>query len=195
MGFISVTLGLGGRHLNLAGSTRSPDDPEACGVVAGASRWLRFRADRARVVELSAQSSEAAVVVAVYANRVQLRPVAACAIVSPNGQPSTTAFGAVPDEDYLVMVAGVGNAVGRVELRWNGGESTELPTPGIGMQNGRVLLEWIMPPGLHDVSTSSDLVQWQSLFSTNSQGWLFRFQDPEAPLHPRRFYRIRSVRP
>lgn len=192
LGFTSITLGLGGRHLDLRGATRSPDDPDACGTVYGATRWLRFRSDRARVVHFGVARTEAPVLVAIYEDRVRLHPVASCLVALPGDPAATAAFYVRPAGDYLALVAAVGSSPGRVELSWTGDAPTELPASGIGLRDGRMFLEWVLPPGHHDLSISTDLLHWQSLLSTNTSGWLFQYQDRDLLIHPQRFYRIRS---
>lgn len=195
MGFTSIPLGLGGRHLHLGKSTRSPDDPQTCGTVTGASRWFRFRVDKPRPVELRLASGEIDAVLAAYGKRGgNWVPVMDCVRCRAGKGSVTNDFRALVGEDYVVMVAGVGDQRGEVSIEWEGMELEEPPC-GLAaeVRDGRLRIKWC-PRGLgpHILEWSVDLDTWHYIFRTFLNGDEFEYHDTE-PMESgtHKFFRLR----
>lgn len=186
----------GGQWTHLADATRSPNDPEPCGVLTSATRWFRLRFDAAvlpaagAVVRLTSQGSEVPVLLAVFTNRHDLHLLACSTPAAPARAHAEVFFVASPNVDYVVLVDGLYGARGFMKLNWGLARAEELrPTP-VRWVDGRLFIEWFVEAGPYEFSLGDGLDEWQTLFRTNIHHGLFQYHDPGQPTAPAKFYRL-----
>jgi trimeric autotransporter adhesin len=149
-GYISVALGsIDSQLLNNAGASTQPGEPLPCGVLGGASKWLRLRAESNGVFVIDTIGSAIDTVLAVYYSTNLLRLSSALLACDDNGAPdgirSRVQFtNAVPGTDYLVVADGVNGAQGAINLNWKLGRPpapVAIQPKSVTLSDGTMVLE------------------------------------------------------
>lgn len=191
-------VGLPGSHwTDNTQASRGEEDLGACSVLTTATRWFRLRfnlpAGIQAPVRLTTDGSEIPSLIAVFTNRADLRLVG-CDVAAPPEKPSATArFQARRDLDYLVLIDGLNGGRGSLRLNWAAEE--EVGGVTVGLQEGRLVVEMRVAPGLYDWQIADSLGTWRSVLQTNLGSGVFRFSDPQPASGPSRFYRLAPATP
>lgn len=182
------------RDTNNRGAGRSPQDPVILGELGGASLWMRLRVVQNGLMHLSTEGSEIPAVVGVYTNRSGLSELA-LGVPERGRNHGEVTIPAHAGVDYLVMVDGVAGARGRIRL------TTSLPA--VEAEPWRARPQWVgsrfmvrqaVRPGWYELQSGEDLLQLNSVLSTNVSGGMFEYTDPQ-PLSPNaRFYHLKRIR-
>lgn len=134
-GFFSVSIGtIGAQLFDNLGSGKHPGEPDHCGVLGGASKFLDFTATDAGVAVLDTSGSKIDTVLAVY-NRVTLSQLSANLVICDNnsasdGSRSRVRFPCEAGRAYRAFVDGVGGAQGLMTLNWKLGRPPAFASPG-----------------------------------------------------------------
>ena len=117
----TVTAGtLNSQILNNINSTTEAGEPNHCGVIGGASRWVKLTAGSDGIFVIDTIGSTFDTVLAVYTgtNLLTLNLVTCDNNGAPDGIRSLVRFNATNRVDYLVAVDGVNGAQGTIQLNW-----------------------------------------------------------------------------
>jgi hypothetical protein len=142
----AVTAGtLNSQILNNTNSTTQAGEPNHCGVIGGASRWVKLTAGSDGICVIDTIGSTFDTVLAVYtgANLLTLNLVTCDNNGAPDGIRSLVRFNATNGVDYLVAVDGVNGAQGAIQLNWGLGippTYTQPPTNVLAPLGGSVTL-------------------------------------------------------
>ncbi|KAB2659687.1 MAG: hypothetical protein DVB31_15540, partial [Verrucomicrobia bacterium] len=200
-GFASLALGTANtQFLNLTGATTEPGDPAPCDVIAGGSRWFRFRVRTACRFALATTNSSFDSVLAVFTNRFALAQIACNDDVLPGGKTSLVVFNAQPEVDYLVAVTSKRGETGACGLTWRttSGEEADaalqLDAVGVG-DDGHFQFRRTVVPGVYDLGRGSGVEAPHPLMRTNVRSGLFLFRDTEPVGGESKFYRLAPAVP
>jgi len=142
----AVTAGtLNSQTLNNTNSTTQAGEPNHCGVIGGASRWVKLTAGSDGIFVIDTIGSTFDTVLAVYtgSNLLTLNLVTCDNNGAPDGIRSLVRFNATNGVDYLVAVDGVNGAQGAIQLNWGLGippTYTQAPTNVLATLGGSVTL-------------------------------------------------------
>jgi len=121
-GFILVSAGTpGSQLLNNTDATTSAGEPALCGVIGGASKWMRLTTTEEGMFQIDTIGSGIDTVLGVYrANYLNpYESLVACDNDSaPDGTNSWVRFEGTANTEYWVVVDGVNAAQGLIQLNW-----------------------------------------------------------------------------
>lgn len=193
----SVARGFTGTQLfSTVGSAKEQDEPNHCGIAGGASQWFAYQPPKSGTVSINTDGSTFDTVLAVYtgtaADFASLQSVACDNNSGLDRRDSAVTFAAVAETVYYIAVDGVGGATGSVRLNYQLTFPIEMKSTAL--QSGLVGFGLICAPGQQfTIQSSTDLLTWVSMLTTNTPNGVFQFSDVEAPNFQRRFYRVQSA--
>jgi hypothetical protein len=150
----AVTAGtLNSQILNNTNSTTQAGEPNHCGVIGGASRWVKLTAGSDGIFVIDTIGSSFDTVMAVYTgtNLLTLNLVTCDNNGAPDGIRSLVRFNATNGVDYLVAVDGVNGAQGTIQLNWGLGippAYTQPPTNVLAPLGGNITLNALSATGV-----------------------------------------------
>ncbi len=145
-GFVSVAAGaVGSQVLDNTGSARQAGEPDACGLIGGASRWLKLKAQSSGTMVVDTMGSGVATILSVHTGTslLDLQWVA-CGKRAADGKGSVAQFGVQAGGVYLVSADGVGGQQGPIRLNYGLGTApvvTGQPQGGMVARGGTIVLE------------------------------------------------------
>jgi hypothetical protein len=112
------------QSLNNSSSTTSLEESNHCGVLGGASQWLRVQTTNSALLQVDTIGSDIDTVLAVYAGNTvnTLKPVICDNNSAPDGIRSLVKFSAYPTNSYLLAADGVNGAKGNIKINWRFGD-------------------------------------------------------------------------
>jgi hypothetical protein len=192
----SVARGFTGTQLfSTVGSAKEQDEPNHCGIAGGASQWFFYQPPKSGTVSINTDGSTFDTVLAVYtgtaADFASLQSVACDNNSGLDRRDSAVTFTAAAETVYYIVVDGVGGATGSVRLNYKLNVPIEMKSTVL--PSGLVGFGLICSPGQQfTIQSSTDLLNWASILTTNAPNGVFEFSDLEAPNFQRRFYRAQS---
>ena len=192
----SVARGFTGTQLfSTVGSAKEQDEPNHCGIAGGASQWFDYQPPKSGTVSINTDGSTFDTVLAVYtgtaADFASLQSVACDNNSGFDHKDSAVTFTAAAETVYYIAVDGVGGATGSVRLNYKLNVPIEMKSTVL--QSGLVGFGLICSPGQQfTIQSSTDLLSWASILTTNAPNGVFEFSDLDAPNFQRRFYRAQS---
>jgi HYR domain/Immunoglobulin domain/Immunoglobulin I-set domain len=175
-------------------STTSTGDKPICDVVGGHSMWLKFVAEESGELFLSTEGSAIDTVLAVYKRSPTndfVRDLVDCNndVAPPDLKYSVVTVPVEAGETNFVLIDGVNGATGPVSIRYSLIIPSALTVLGT-LPDGSVRLQVAGRPEMNcEIQVSSNLTQWQTLFTTNAPTGTFEFVDPSTANPKTRFYR------
>ena len=188
----SVVRGYTGTQIfNTTGSTTEGET--ICGVVGGASQWIPFVAEEQGTLSLNTDGSSFDTVMAIFArsptNATRLDLLACDNNSGLDAHDSALSCPVEAGKTNFIVIDGVNGATGILKLNYTlVASSAQAPLALTAHQDYQLRLTGY--PSMHfTVHSSSNLVDWSPLLTTNSATGVFDFADPNANLTGRRFYR------
>jgi hypothetical protein len=180
----------GSQVFNTAGSATGPSEI-ICGVVGGASQWITYVPLQSGTLFLNTDGSSYDTVMAVFrrspANPAILEQLGCDNNSGPGGTTSAVTVPVTAGQTNYVLVDGVNGASGT--LRFNYSLATPVTLSALEPALGKARIRVNSRPNLRfSIQATTNLVDWETLTTTNSAEALLDYVDP-APLYERRFYR------
>ncbi|HVY70035.1 MAG TPA: tandem-95 repeat protein [Verrucomicrobiae bacterium] len=185
----------GTQIFNTYGSTTEAGEPNHCGVIGGASQWYTYRAEADGTLEISTAGSDFDTILAVYTGPGtdfdSLLAVACDDNGGPNGLTSLLQFPAVSGTTYYIAVDGNHGATGTVKLSYKLSVPLRFNASSVtSLGNGQFRLQLTgAQPGAYTIQSTTNMVDWRTLFATNTPTGVITVTDTNAASATRSFYR------
>ncbi|HYV33005.1 MAG TPA: immunoglobulin domain-containing protein, partial [Candidatus Binatia bacterium] len=161
-----------------------------CGVIGGASQWISLVCEEPGFLFLNTEGSSFNTVLAVYrrsaTNAAKLELMACDHNSGLNGRSALSAPVEARRTNFIV-IDGVNGASGILKLNYSLVAPSTLTTLSLTGQNAYRLTGY--PTMRFTIETSSNLMNWEALLTTNSDTGVFDFTDPSTLNAGQRFYR------
>jgi hypothetical protein len=182
----------GTQTFNTGGSGSTPTET-ICGVIGGSSEWLTFVPQASGILNLNTDGSSYDTVMAVFkrnpTNSSLLQLINCDNNSGSNGKTSALSYSAIAGQTNYVEVDGLNGATGTLVLNYSLMNPAVLKSLGVTTQRA-VHLQVNGLPSMHfTIQTSTNLLNWSALLTTNSASGTFDYIDNASPGIPRRFYR------
>jgi hypothetical protein len=182
----------GTQTFNTGGSGSTPTET-ICGVIGGSSEWLTFVPQASGILNLNTDGSSYDTVMAVFrrnpTNSSLLQLINCDNNSGANGKTSALGYSAIAGQTNYVEVDGLNGATGTLVLNYSLMNPAVLKSLGVTTQRA-VHLQVNGLPSMHfTIQTSTNLLNWSALLTTNSASGTFDYIDNASPGIPRRFYR------
>ena len=185
----------GTQIFNTAGSSTSAAEDPICGVLGGSSEWITFVAVESGDLFLNTDGSSYDTVMAVFArNPTNAAMLTQLACDNNGGLDHLDSALVIPvtiGQTNAILIDGVNGASGTLKLNYSLVPKTTiklLSTLGSGQNtlrvSGRTNLNF-------SVQSSSNLIHWTTILTTNAPTGLLDFQD--ATSSARQFYRVKAL--
>jgi hypothetical protein len=188
----SIVRGYTGTQVfNTSGSTTEGE--LICGVLGGASEWISLVPEESGTLFLNTDGSSFDTVLAVFrrsaTNASRLELVACDNDGGIDHHDSALQITAQAGQTNFIVIDGVNGAHGTLRLNYSLVTPSALSLIGlVSQQPGRIRV--VGHPSMRFIlQTSSNLVDWTLLLTTNSGPAIYEFIDPSSVNVPRRYYR------
>jgi len=182
----------GTQTFNTGGGGSTPTET-ICGVIGGASQWLTFVPLASGSLFLNTSGSSFATVMAAFRRNTTnsaLLQLITCDVNSGTNNTSAVNFPVTAGQTNYVEVDGVNGVTGVLQLNYSLVNGAVLKSFSPVPPQMSAHLQVLGLPNMHfTIQTSSNLVNWVPVLTTNSATGIYDFIDPVSPVMPRRFYR------
>jgi hypothetical protein len=189
----TVVSGYSGTQIFNTGGAGATPTETICGVIGGASEWISFVPQSSGTMFLNTDGSSYDTVMAVFrrspTNPAVLQQITCDNNSGANHLTSAMVFPVTAGVTNYVDVDGVGGATGTLQFNYSLVTSATLKSLGLNA-HGSPHLQVNGRAGVHfTIQSSTNLVHWVPVLTTNSASGSFDFVDPASPVQPRKFYR------
>jgi hypothetical protein len=182
----------GTQTFNTGGSGSTPTET-ICGVIGGSSEWLTFVPQASGMLSLNTDGSSYDTVMAVFrrnpTNPSLLQLITCDNNSGSNGKTSAFTYATIAGQTNYVEVDGLNGATGTLVLNYSLMNPAMLKSLGVTSQRAPHLQVNGLPSMHFTIQTSTNLLNWVSLVTTNSASGTFDFIDTTASGNARLFYR------